>query len=143
MKVPPIEKCIRLCIRIGRARTARIRYAQRGTGRKQTGKAINITNPVIDTLHTDMYGKAPAPIMDILYGVANASEDGNKALNTNVLLTILETMPEINSREVQIMLACTPRAARKYIQAIQVALPFVLRYLKARRPPPNQKAAPP
>ena len=129
MKIPPIDRCKNLCERLGRAKIARIRYAQLGTGRKQTGKTLNITNPLIDRIPMWLGQSAPTPIKDIIYGITQADSTSGRTLSNEVLLAILQIMPEINSREVQIMLACDKRSAQRYVRLVAIAIPFILKHL--------------
>jgi hypothetical protein len=80
-------------------------------------------NPVIEQMQNIKWGKG-TEVEDILYGLAHTDHD-EKPLIVGVLFAILQSMEIINSREIQLMLMCGDRQARKYMQAIKAALPFI------------------
>jgi len=121
-RIPLVDTSQCLINGMSKAKAARIRYAQKGTYRAQP-YAKNIDNPVLDTVQGIDAGRGH-PVEEILYGFAQAA-DHQQPLNTSCLLVILQCMPVINTREVQLMLAVGDRQARKYVQAVKAALPYI------------------
>lgn len=115
---------------LGKARTARIRYAQRGKYPKTPGSR-GIANPILEAMQEIEVGRGH-PVEDILYGFAHSTDDG-RPLGVTSLLTILQCMPVINSREISIMFAVSPRQARKYFLIVKIALPFIIRAINRRK----------
>lgn len=128
MDILPIDRMPNLSARLGTVETARIRYAQFGSRRKQSN-AKNLDNPILEEMQAQAFGACRSEVADILYGVANA-HTGKQALNTPLLFAILQTMPVINTREVQVMTGLAERQARYYMGAIRAALPFLIKILK-------------
>lgn len=125
MRIPLIDKFVGLCVILGRARTAKVRYAQRGTYRRQPG-ATNLDNPILDQVQSRHPSGA---VDDILTGAARTEAGGQKPLSVSRLYAILQVMPIINTRQIQLMLALDPRQARRYLAALRLALPFLIRAL--------------
>ncbi len=105
----------------------RIRYATYGTGKRQPS-ATNITNTVIEKIQLRQNGERPDDaIADILRGVSHLAVDSRQPINTQRLFNILVCIPIINTREIQRMLDLPDRQCRRYLQAIQTAMPFLER----------------
>lgn len=120
----PIDASLKLRDQLGKARAGRIRYAQWGRYPKTPG-SHGIHNPAHEAVQDIEIGRGHA-VEAILYGFAN-STDSNRPLAVTSLLTILQCVEIINSREISIMFAISPRQARKYFQVIKSALPFIVR----------------
>lgn len=128
----PIDAMKGLKAHLGKARTDRIRYAQRGTYKRQPG-ATNIENTVIDAMQRQQPSDCISPVSDILTGIARAGSTTVKPLSVHRLYAILQCMPIINTRQIQIMMAIEPRQARRYLAALKVAMPFLVRALIKKR----------
>ena len=115
--------------RLGKARTARIRYAHKGTGKRQPA-ATNIQNPILQQMQTIELGRGHA-VEDILYGLSH-STDSDRPLGVGSLFAILQCMTTINSREIGIMFDISERQARKYMKVIKTAIPFIQRTLNLK-----------
>ena len=112
--------------RLGKAKTARIRYAQQGTGRRQPS-AKNVINPVIEDIAMLKPGDRH-PVNDILQCFASLG-DSDRSLDPKCLLAILQCVPILNTRELQRMFNISDRQARKYLQITLAALTFISREL--------------
>jgi hypothetical protein len=123
LQIPDIDSLPTLKKRLGKARTARIRYAQKGTGRRQPC-ATNIENTVIKEMNK--YATRNGPVEDVLYGFAMAHDD-SRPIGVSSLIAILECMPIINTREIQRMLDVSDRQAMKYLRVIRSSLPHIER----------------
>ena len=122
----PIDDMPNLVKRLGKAKTARIRYAQQGTGRRQPS-AKNVINPVIEDIAMLKPGDRH-PVNDILHGFASLG-DSERSLDPKCLLAILQCVPILNTRELQRMFNISDRQARKYLQITLAALTFISREL--------------
>jgi hypothetical protein len=129
LKTPPIDKLPNLIERLGKAETARIRYAQKGTGRRQPG-AQNIINTIRAELCEGDNYRIPPEVDDILTAAVQQERHTTKPLSIRVLYVILQCVPIINSREIQLMLNVTPRQAQRYVKALRFALPFLVRAVR-------------
>ena len=127
MDILPIDGMPYLKNQLGKARTGRIRYHQKGTYRRQPA-ATNVTNTVykevqkIDSIFNH-------PLQDVLNGFVRLPGD-DKPMSINSVFTILQCMQVINSREIGLMFDIGDRQARKYLQVIKAALPFIEKELK-------------
>lgn len=122
--VPSIDLMPQLAEHLGPYRTARIRYAQKGTG-KVLPRAINIENTVIEAMQFKRLSDGDG-VADILSGLAASSTGGStKPLSAQHLYAIFQCMSVINSREIELMLNISPRQARKYLQLARIALPLI------------------
>tara|TARA_R110000737_G_scaffold48938_1_gene69530 strand:+ start:12770 stop:13153 length:384 start_codon:yes stop_codon:yes gene_type:complete len=127
LDILPIDEMPYLKKQLGKARTGRIRYHQKGTYRRQPA-ATNVTNTVykevqgIDSIFNH-------PLQDVLTGLVQ-NENHNKPISINSVFTILQCMQVINSREIGLMFDIGDRQARKYLQVIKAALPFIEKELK-------------
>ena len=127
MDILPIDEMPYLKKQLGKARTGRIRYHQKGTYRRQPA-ATNITNTVykevqgIDSIFNH-------PLQDVLTGLVQ-NENHNKPISINSVFTILQCMQVINSKEIGLMFDIEQRQAQKYLQVIKAALPFIEKELK-------------
>lgn len=126
--VPSIDEMPFLKARLGKARTDKVRYAQKGTGQLQD-RGTNLQNPVLEL----MQGKSPEDpgcrIADILMGVVQATEGGQREpLNIQRLYAILQVMPVINTREIQLMTGLNARQAQRYVKAVKLAMPHLKKY---------------
>lgn len=122
----PIDDMPNLVKRLGKAKTARIRYAQQGTGRRQPS-AKNVINPVIEDIAMLKPGDRH-PVNDILQCFASLG-DSDRSLDPKCLLAILQCVPILNTRELQRMFNISDRQARKYLQITLAALTFISREL--------------
>ena len=122
----PIDDMPNLVKRLGKAKTARIRYAQQGTGRRQPS-AKNVINPVIEDIAMLKPGDRH-PVNDILQCFASLG-DSERSLDPKCLLAILQCVPILNTRELQRMFNISDRQARKYLQITLAALTFISREL--------------
>lgn len=121
--VPSIDQMPQLTEHLGPYRTARIRYAQKGTGRRLP-RATNLDNTVIKAMQGKRLSDGDG-VADILSGLAASSDGGTRPLSAQHLYTIFQCMPVINSREIELMLNISPRQARKYVQLAKIALPLI------------------
>ena len=93
MDILPIDEMPYLKKQLGKARTGRIRYHQKGTYRRQPA-ATNVTNTVykevqgIDSIFNH-------PLQDVLTGLVQ-NENHNKPISINSVFTILQCMQVIN-----------------------------------------------
>jgi len=126
-----IDNFPHLVTRLGKAKTDRIRYHQKGTRRKQPN-ATNLKNPLLNRLTWLELYQLPH-VGDILTGVA-VSMDNGKPLSTQRLFNIFKFMPIINSREISIMMDIGVRQSQYYLKACKIALPILERQLL---PPPK------
>lgn len=126
MKEFSIDNMPELVSQLGKAKADRIRYHQKGTGRRQPG-ATNITNPLIGLLVWRDLHSLPG-VNDILTGIAR-SIDNRKPLSTHRMFNIIQLMSVINTREIQRMTGLSERQARKYMQATKMALPLIEKHL--------------
>jgi hypothetical protein len=130
LQVPNIDSLPGFKKHLGKARAARIRYAQKGTFRRQPC-AKNIENTVIEQMQY-LESIDGHPIEDILCGFARANHD-SKPIGVSSLVTILQCMPIINTREIQLMFDISDRQARKYLQVISASLPFIETAMTAQK----------
>lgn len=121
--VPSIDRMPELAEHLGPYRTARIRYAQKGTGRRLP-RATNIENTVIEAMQFKRLSDGDG-VADILSGLAASSDGGTRPLSAQHLYAIFQCIPVINSREIELMLNISPRQARKYLQLARIALPLI------------------
>lgn len=129
MEIKPIDQMPHLSARLGKAGTDRIRYHQKGTGLKHKGMA-NIENTLIGAMQDKTPSDHNCPVNDILYGVARSDvADNRKPLSVKRLYTVLQCMPNINSKEIGLMMKLEPRQARRYMAALKTAWPFLVRAL--------------
>jgi hypothetical protein len=128
MEIKPIDQMPHLSARLGKAGTDRIRYHQKGTGQKHKGMA-NIENTLIDAMQDKAPSDHGCPINDILYGIARSTDPNTKPLSVKRLYTVLQCMPNINSKEIGLMMKLEPRQARRYMAALKTAWPFLVRAL--------------
>lgn len=128
MRFLPIDRLKAFTKHLGETRTSRIRYFQKGAYRRQAA-ARNIENTVIFAMQDFDYQNDLSDINDILTGVARANEGGDNPLRVKQLYAILQCLPIINTREVQLMTRLSPRQARRYVAAIRTALPYIERSL--------------
>lgn len=70
-------------------------------------------------------------INDILYGAASVASGGNQPLNMSRLQVLLECMPIINTREVQLMMNIDERQARRYVAAARIAIPHLQKFFES------------
>jgi hypothetical protein len=137
MEIKPIDQMPHLSARLGKAGTDRIRYHQQGTGLKHKGMA-NIENILIGAMQDRAPSDYNCSVNDILCGVARSDASGvQKPLSVKRLYTVLQCMPNINSKEIGLMMNLEPRQARRYMAALKTAWPFLVRVL----PPNKDKAA--
>ncbi|WP_068810286.1 hypothetical protein [Pseudohongiella nitratireducens] len=143
MTTPRIDDFPLLMKSLGAAKTDRIRYSQRGTGRRQTA-AKNIDNPVMDKMQSLRYSSLSGigesgeisrnevwRVNDILTGAANAASGGNQPLNISRLQVLLECMPIINTREVRLMTNLDDRQSRRYVAAARIAIPQLQKFFES------------
>lgn len=107
---------------LGRAKTARIRYAQRGRYPKTTHRR-GFINTVLEPMQGIEAGSGH-PVEDILYGLAHCRDD-DRPIRTSCLMAVLQCMPIINTWEICVMFDISESQARKYKQIIKAALPFL------------------
>ena len=127
MDILPIDEMPYLKKQLGKARTGRIRYHQKGTYRRQPA-ATNVTNTVYKEVQ-EIDSIFNHPLQDVLTGLVQ-NENHNKPISINSVFTILQCMQVINSREIGLMFDIGDRQARKYLQVIKAALPFIEKELK-------------
>ncbi|MAC32440.1 MAG: hypothetical protein CME38_02405 [Haliea sp.] len=108
--------------RLGRAKTARIRYAQKGRYPKTTHRG-GFINTVLEPMQGIEAGHGH-PVEDVLYGLAHCRNDKRPIRSSN-LIAVLQCMPIINTREICVMFDISERQAMKYKQIIKAALPFI------------------
>ena len=143
MKTPKIDDFPLLMESLGASKTDRIRYHQRGTGRPQTA-AKNLENLVMRDMENLRYSTLTDAgdswstskneawrVNDILYGAASVASGGNQPLNMSRLQVLLECMPIINTREVQLMMNIDDRQARRYVAAARIAIPQLQKFFKS------------
>ena len=127
MEILPIDEMPYLKKQLGKARTGRIRYHQKGTYRRQPA-ATNITNTVYKEVQ-EIDSIFNHPLQDVLTGLVQ-NENHNKPISINSVFTILQCMQVINSKEIGLMFDIGQRQAQKYLQVIKAALPFIEKELK-------------
>jgi hypothetical protein len=123
LQIPDIDDLIQFKKHLGKARAARIRYAQKGTFKRQPC-ATNIENTVIKEMHK--YVTKNSAVEDVLQGFVRSTSD-SKPLGVSSLIAILECMPIINTRQIQVMFDISDRQARKYLQVLRASLPHIER----------------
>lgn len=128
--LPQIDLMKSLVARLGKTKVDRIRYHQRGRNSRQSG-AVNIINELLEEVRHISHDSVPAPIADVLYGAAALDQPGtDKPLSWLRLLNIFQCMAIINSREIQVMMNISPRQARRYMVAVRVAMPHLVRVVR-------------
>lgn len=75
--------------------------------------------------HSDLH-KYPAWLEDPLVGVARAYQ-GDKPLSLNTLVKVLYELPCLSVPNIMDLLRIEQRMARHYMQALRIALPFIMR----------------
>lgn len=113
---------------LSKAKVDRIRYAQNGKYRRQAG-AQNLENSVLASMQYVNPRNIPSGIGDILFGIANANEDGSTPLSVMRLFNLFYCMPIINTREVRLMMQVDSRQAQRYVRAAKLALPYLEKHL--------------
>jgi len=134
VKTYSIDELPELKAQLGKARTDRVRYHQRGTGRRQAG-AANIPNPLYEELLWAT--RIPSGAEDILFGIVRSIPGGDKDMSITRLWNLLQTLPLINTREVQLLMDLNQRQAQRYVQAAKMALPLLQKHF-AREPLPEE-----
>lgn len=119
-KIPSIDDMPNLSKRLGIAGCDRIRYAGKADPRPKP-RSTNLANPLINIFPDVM----PPRVMDILRGASNLSEHHSRPLSVRRMVTILQCVPMINTREVSKMLNISERVARMYVRALVFAYPFI------------------
>ena len=111
---------------LGKHGTERVAYKHNDTKSKR-GK--NIENTVIDEMQGRLVSVAFCGVNDIIAGVCRLDhynqKDRNTPLSQNRMLNILQTMNNINTREVMVMMDVSARYARYYVKASELAIRFI------------------
>lgn len=126
----PIDEMPILVATLGKYRVERIRYHQKGTGRRQPA-ATNIPNTVQEAI-AGFLSPYEYPIENILHCFAQA-DDVRECLSMQRLLNIFQCIPVINTREVQVMMSIDARQAQRYVRAAKHALPFLEKVLLRKK----------
>jgi hypothetical protein len=122
----PIDSLPNLTKSLGKYHVDRIRYHQKGTGKRQPA-ATNLINTVQGHI-LDFLTPYEHPIENIFYAAVSADDD-SKPLSIQRLFNIFQCIPVLNTREIQAMIATDERQARRYMRAAKWALPFLERAL--------------
>jgi hypothetical protein len=131
MQTPRIDDFPILTEQLGKARTDRIRYAQQGTGKRQSA-ATNIINTIQDNMLELEYAGRNYEVDDILSCAASTTSGNSKPLNRHRLAVLFQTLPIINTQQIQLLMNLGDRHARSYLQAAKFALPFLVEHFKKR-----------
>ena len=136
MDVALIDDMPNLAKRLGKSKCDRIRYYQRGRGKRQPC-ATNVENLVMDAMQYKEPFDIGCPVIDAITGVANSVDTNSKPLNVNRLYNILKCIPIVNTQEVQAMLNVGDQQARKYVKAVKLVMPFLNKHLNEK---PNNES---
>jgi hypothetical protein len=131
MQTPRIDDFPLLTEQLGKARTDRIRYAQQGTGRRQA-TATNINNTVQEKMLELEYAGMNYEVDDILSCAATTASGNSSPLNRHRLAVLFQTLPIINTQQIQQLTNLGERQARTYLRAAKFALPFLVEHFKKR-----------
>ena len=121
--VPPIDEMPALKERLGKARTDRIRYAQNGDP-QPAKRGVNLTNTVITAMQFVSLHKPGCRITDVLTGIARL-DCSRIPLSVDRLFALFQCLPILNTREISVMTGLNERQARRYMQAVKIALPHL------------------
>lgn len=105
----------------------KVRHAQQPLGYdKPFGK--NVVNNLTDK----MWDKSPSDtfcsVNDAIVGVAlSGSVGSSKPLNVTRLYNILQCLENVNTRTVGVMCGLSERQARKYVQAVRIVIPVLVK----------------
>lgn len=92
-------------------------------------KRNNITNSVLYEMQSKYPTDCFCPVNDVLVGVVNLDWGGSKTLSVTSLYLLLQTIENINSKTVAGMFEMSERNARRYVQAVRIALPYLEKIL--------------
>ena len=89
----------------------------------------NVTNTIIHPMQEKRPSDTFCGVNDVLVGVVNLDWGGSKTLSLTTLYLLLQTIENINSKTVAGMFDMSERNARRYVQAVRIALPYLEKIL--------------
>lgn len=111
--------------RLGNAGCDRIRAATKVLPQRKTTRGFH--NPLLEKLQEVCINTSG--ISDILNGVAHCF-GRNKPLNALRIITILQCLEYIDTRNVMIVTDLSERSCRDYVRACRMALPHLQKYFR-------------
>lgn len=124
MNVPPIEEMTHLKERLGKARVYIIRYARRANTEKEP-RSTNIENTVIRQMQDVKPNTPMCRVNDLVSAAAHLDIHQSQPLHINRLLSILQCIQMINTREIIKMTGLEKRQAQKYLRAAKFIIPHL------------------
>lgn len=131
MKHIRIDDYPELTEQLGKARTDRIRYYQKGTSKRQVC-ATNIENPIQEQMLELEYFARLYEIDDILTCAALLVDDNSRPLNRHRLIVLLQSLPIINTKQIELLMNIQTRQAQYYMRAAKFALPHLVKHFDRR-----------
>lgn len=126
MDILPISEMPNLMKRLGKSGTDRIRAANTDMSSYRSTRHT-FKNTVIQEMQCRHSGQR-GEVSDIINGVAQNNDGGDKPLNAARLYVIFQCLENIDSRRVSRICDLGPKQASQYVRACRIALPYLEKY---------------